>query len=252
MSDDRLRRASFDNTDADAVCEMCGTVNPEGTLLCKQCGNNLRDQRARRIAIEADTAIGSGGLSARDWVRGIVVMIGLLLIVWTAFNTDTIVDWFTPQVADDAPVEDFWRGPEAEPFEELYRTLAADPVLETSPRMPGETSERMGLGDGRYAIEIQPEEDEEAVFGGGAIAARAENGDFLFVALLRGGGEIRGRAQIESSGSAASMNAAVRLKGRDVGAFGYVEPNAVNKNFMCFAQTKSSDKRYAAALYRVE
>ena len=38
-----------EHLDADAVCEACDTVNPEGTLLCKTCGNNLRDQRARRM-----------------------------------------------------------------------------------------------------------------------------------------------------------------------------------------------------------
>ena len=38
--------------DADAVCGSCGTVNPEDTLLCKSCGNNLRDQRQTRIAVD--------------------------------------------------------------------------------------------------------------------------------------------------------------------------------------------------------
>ena len=34
---------AVEHLDADAVCEPCGNVNPEGTLLCKTCGNNLRD-----------------------------------------------------------------------------------------------------------------------------------------------------------------------------------------------------------------
>ena len=37
--------------EADAVCEQCGTVNPEDTLLCKKCGTVinvfLNDRNAR-------------------------------------------------------------------------------------------------------------------------------------------------------------------------------------------------------------
>ena len=38
--------------EADAVCAQCGSANPEGTLICKTCGNNLRDQRLMRIAAD--------------------------------------------------------------------------------------------------------------------------------------------------------------------------------------------------------
>jgi len=45
--------------EADAVCAQCGSANPEGTLICKTCGNNLRDQRMLRITadqlLDADT-----------------------------------------------------------------------------------------------------------------------------------------------------------------------------------------------------
>ncbi|MCX5757207.1 MAG: hypothetical protein NTU83_01615, partial [Candidatus Hydrogenedentes bacterium] len=45
-------QVDIERIDADAVCEKCGTVNPEETLLCKTCGNNLRDQRLHRVQSE--------------------------------------------------------------------------------------------------------------------------------------------------------------------------------------------------------
>ena len=45
------RQHSAERVDADAVCARCGAVNPEDSLLCKVCGNFLRDLRGRRLAV---------------------------------------------------------------------------------------------------------------------------------------------------------------------------------------------------------
>jgi hypothetical protein len=77
---------NFEYIDADAVCEQCSTVNPAGTLLCKTCGNNLRDQRMRRLA--ADEGMEAVHASDRPirMLTGLLVVLGLLAILWAAIN----------------------------------------------------------------------------------------------------------------------------------------------------------------------
>ena len=72
--------------DADAVCGACGTVNPEGTLICKQCGNNLRDQRHQRMHA-ADAEIGVDTAQSRRRIIDIGLgVFGILVVAWAVIN----------------------------------------------------------------------------------------------------------------------------------------------------------------------
>ena len=66
--------------DADTVCEKCATVNPEETLLCKSCGNNLRDQRIERMARGGAIELGDVGESKFRILTGVLITIGFVLI----------------------------------------------------------------------------------------------------------------------------------------------------------------------------
>jgi hypothetical protein len=86
--------------EADAVCQQCGTVNPEGTLICKTCGNNLRDQRLLRMQadhiMEADN---EGGERSVFMLRAVSVL-GILLILWFGLNVGRITSMLTSAGSD--------------------------------------------------------------------------------------------------------------------------------------------------------
>lgn len=84
-----------EHLDADAVCELCGNVNPEGTLLCKQCGNNLRDQRSRRMhTTGGPTSVVESSFSISRIVRGVVIVFGICAVLWVALEAvSTIETW---------------------------------------------------------------------------------------------------------------------------------------------------------------
>jgi hypothetical protein len=81
----------FEAVDADAVCEACGTVNDEGTLLCKQCGNNLRDQRARRIAKgQVADLVAAPTVNRARLATGILTALGIAVIIYVVINIGSI------------------------------------------------------------------------------------------------------------------------------------------------------------------
>ena len=79
--------------DADAVCAQCNTVNAEGTLLCKVCGTNLRDQRAIRLSADQALDLGNSGQRRRAWLSGILFVLAIGLIISTLINQELIVEW---------------------------------------------------------------------------------------------------------------------------------------------------------------
>lgn len=99
MSEGMSPGPGFEQVDADAVCEACGTVNDESTLLCKQCGNNLRDQRTRRIAAGGveDMTVAQKANHTRI-LTGIFTVLGILFVIYVVANIGNIeqgmVDYF--------------------------------------------------------------------------------------------------------------------------------------------------------------
>ena len=81
--------------DADAVCIKCGTVNPEDTFLCKVCGNNLREQRARRVSGATEVDIDAFEDSRSQWLRRALLAMAILYVVWVAINVsnNNIEEW---------------------------------------------------------------------------------------------------------------------------------------------------------------
>jgi len=103
MSEGMSPGAGFEAVDADAVCEACGTVNEEGTLLCKQCGNNLRDQRARRIAAGgvADMTEAQNKNRARI-LTGVFTAIGILFVIYVVANIGNIEQGMVDYMKQDS------------------------------------------------------------------------------------------------------------------------------------------------------
>jgi len=242
-------QAVGDRLYADAVCAQCGTVNPEGTLICKTCGNNLRDQRALRLTAD-QILVGEGEpIERRKFFLGSLTVLGILLVLWTGMNVDSLADWL---IRIQKPTTDtaslLWEGSEAAPFDALAKDLQEESpdaeVLRTAITNP----DRSEAYDGWYAVTI-PSPIGPRVVGVGNV--RQEGDALLFVARLGGGTEVRGRAQVQGTSVTAGWeDAGVLLQGEHVAASG-VAVRRPDGRFECFGQSEDSDIGYDFSLYRL-
>lgn len=178
--------------DADAVCAQCSTVNVEGTLLCKVCGNNLRDQRTRRLQADQAMDMEHTGQRRRAWVSGLLFILAIGLIVSTLVNQELIVDWLiNVQSPAETSLSELWTGEYDAYFAPMMAELAqaemdgerAAAALAEAP----ETTELAGI----YALY-----DGETFLG--TANFQLEEQEAYFVALLQDGAEVRGVARSES------------------------------------------------------
>lgn len=220
MNIDHLGEEShLEKLDADAVCIQCGTVNAEGTLLCKVCGNNLRDQRNRRLMSDQVLEMGPTGPKIRNWLSPIMFILAVGLILSTLYNQDLIVDWImAAEVGDQVSRNDLWRGPESETLDALASELADN--------MPtGETADAARLSpvlsptlDGIYVLYA------EDVFVGAANVFQDGEG-LYFVAQLESGEELRGHAVLQGNFYVmAADSGGLRLRNRLIPVQGIVSP----------------------------
>ena len=122
--------AGFEQIDADAVCEQCGTVNDEGTLLCKVCGQNLRDQRANRLANAQGPEMFEVRVSRVHLLTGLLSVMGLLLVVLAVLNISNIEASLVTFLSADssAEAENLWSGSGSQIYEDLLRNLEEYPT----------------------------------------------------------------------------------------------------------------------------
>lgn len=200
MQGNPLEHHDVEHLDADAVCEACDNVNPEGTLLCKTCGNNLRDQRARRMQA-APVAPAERSFSIANIVRGVLILFGICVVLWVALNVSTIESWLMSGVQSVAASgqsvvspESFWDGPGAARYNELAGILQEYPVTieEAGMLPPGAPLPSL---DGRYVIKRSADSIASPL---GSAMIRMDGDTAYFVALLAGGTEIRGSADRSS------------------------------------------------------
>lgn len=245
----------FDQTDADAVCELCSTVNPDGTLICKSCGNNLRDQRARRIALEQGGPLDGPPINRVRVFTGVLTMLGIVTILAAVVNMGSIENMLVARQlrGESGSLGGLWSGPEAAIYNDLLfemqtnpssssRRLKAmqDPVIDTS-------------YNGRYALWGE-EGFQRRVDVGEANLSRRGN-KIHFVAILNSGIEIRGYATmiIEEGGNSrpiAMRSAGVRLAGAEFLAWGYAERNE-DGSHSCYGQSSRDDGKYGVLAYRI-
>jgi hypothetical protein len=190
-----------EHLDADAVCEACGNVNPEGTLLCKTCGNNLRDQRVRRMKTGGPVSTVESSVSVSNIVRGVVILFGICAVLWAAFNVSTIESWLLSGVQSaeaksetTATPESFWTGPDAARYTALATTLAEHEVTvaEASIVPPGAPMPSL---DGLYILKRSAAAVASPV---GSAIVQLKGDEAYFVAILAGGTQIRGSASKSS------------------------------------------------------
>lgn len=240
-----------ENLDADAVCAACGTVNPEGSFICRVCGNNLRDQRQRRM--NADQLLDgteATGLEKRQIVSAVLGILGILLVLWVGLNVGNIeARLLDSQLGGGSAVATLWDGPESIVFNRMIDNLIAtsltdeqiaeaeaNPVIGTTP-------------DGIYVL-VWP----EGTLGGGTAgiaAVETQGGSIYFAAQMKSGVEIRGRA--EQTGSAYTVSddrAAILANGAYTGVNGVAAPQ-VDGSFEILGFGAASDTQYSVIAFRL-
>ncbi len=184
--------------EADAVCGVCGTANPEGTLLCKTCGNNLRDQRLLRITADQMLDADAEGSSDYTFLAKALTVLGLLVVLWLGLNVNRISSFLTTpeehfgKSSEVTNPQVFWEGDDREVYNELQRELSARfPSYSAAETARLESSPMVAFADGLYAL-YQP------VVGGeqfvGAVMVRFQDELWYYTAQLSGNIEIRGMA----------------------------------------------------------
>ncbi len=244
---------TFEHIDADAVCEQCSTVNPAGTLLCKTCGNNLRDQRIRRLASDEGIEIIHGSDRPRRVLTGLLVAFGLLAILWTAINVwnGNVENWLTRGItATDSSgsldPNQYWSGPESAVYTEMSRELADNPITadEAAQFTTGAAEEGV---DGRYVI-LADGPGSRMV--GGAIV-RTRGNSIEFVAQVGRGIEVRGRATVSTDDQYEAQEVGVEWGNSTLDGYGIARLQDAGV-FTCVGRiSNAEDKTYSATAYKL-
>lgn len=196
-----LQSGGFEQFDADAVCEQCGSVNDEGTLLCKVCGQNLRDQRTQRLANAQGVDVFEDKISRVRLLTGLLSVLGLLVVVLAALNISNIEAGLVSFLTADGRLEgdDLWSGTNNEIFDGLLRELEEYPSSETKMADALENPLDDRSYNGRYVLVRPGRLDVNRIIGEANLSRRADR--FYFVVLLkRGSMDIRGYAEVEQEG----------------------------------------------------
>ena len=246
---------SFERIDADAVCEECGTVNPEGTLFCKTCGNNLRDQRTRRMTGEgAGEYKDTPAQTSRRVLVGLLTVFALLLLVWAAMpgNVQRLQERLTRTMAEDMYAEGvdpsvFWDGPISDFLDAMANDLRQKPVTsEEIRRADGASASAPNAYAGRYFLRAGARPEDRVV--GSALVVESDERLF-FVAILNDM-EIRGIGDLKSTRYPSSRFAGLYANGRYASAHGFAQPLETG-GFRCVGQPDNSDLSHEIMAYRI-
>ena len=152
-SDEQSHSIHAERVDADAVCQQCATVNPENTLICKTCGNNLRDQRANRMVETYDLEGIPQVRQSFVFLRVALIVLGILIFIWLGMNLGRIEDMMVQaQMSKVSDLGRFWKGPLKTEYDELAKTLSGGSVTEAQIRSAVATPLNSKTMDGRYVL----------------------------------------------------------------------------------------------------
>ncbi len=238
--------------DYDAVCEACDEVNPPGTLLCKTCGNNLRDQQQRRFAAQGVPEMQDDSLlkQPRRFMAALLSVFGILIIIWTMLNlvNGNIEKWLIDaQMAGAAgtgseTAERFWTGETASVYDDMARALERAPITaeEVAAAELSQTGEPL---TGRYFLK-------DGSYAGAAIIGQAyvycDENEIYFVAKIPPGYEVRGTANYDLQ----ALEVGIRYQGQFASALGQAQVLA-DGTIACYGEAGPESIIYQAVGYYV-
>lgn len=251
--------AGFEQIDADAVCEQCGTVNDEGTLLCKVCGQNLRDQRANRLANAQGPEMFEVRVSRVRLLTGLLSVMGLLLVVLAVLNISNIEASLVTFLSADssAEAENLWSGSGSQIYEDLLRNLEEYPTSRsrTEEALTNPVTDRSY--NGRYVLVRPGRVEANQVIGEANLSRRGDR--VYFVAKLRNRPiEIRGYALLEQAGqddelrAVARTNVGIVVEDAQYSGFGFADRiPAGGHRIVAASDYDSNDVNHEVLAYRV-
>jgi hypothetical protein len=192
------QRSHAERVDADAVCGNCGSVNPEDTLICKMCGNNLRDQRAARMATDQLQEETSSTRQRRAVLSGVLAVVGLLMVAWVALNSDMIAQGMVSSVGgQDGFSLGLWSGVDGARLDTLVEQLRTSPPSLEAQLEAIRSPIRLADPEGVYVIARESVAEGIRPVGT-AVVARED--DILYFAGLVDIMEVRGRGRVNAEG----------------------------------------------------
>ena len=246
MSRDNLNVPPGMNLDADAVCAQCGTVNPEGTLICKVCGNNLRDQRTLRMQTESQLESMGEPPASRNWFTGVLTAIGAVVVVVFALNVNSIANFVVAGGVETSGAAVLWESDQAQVFDTLRDEAKAADVTADSigaaidAAVPLEEGVEPPALDGTYVLlPANATEDAEPY---GTAAVKLEGNEYIFAAVLSDGTEVRGWGTQRSAGliTAEAQRAAAKVERTYEPVYGYAQRES-DGSFSGWGQFQASD-----------
>jgi hypothetical protein len=250
MSEEQNTGRLQEDLGADAVCAQCGTVNAEGVFICKTCGNNLRDQRQLRMT--AEQALERGDETDRRQILfGLLTVLGLLVILWTATNVETITNWLIDiQRPSVTGIEQIWEGPRAAVVDAMVNELYAfEPGRDAMTAAMENPLERAEI-DGTYVVAIVNALGNKRPVGLAAVKSDLDMA--LFAARIFRSGEIRGQARRQGNSWLSDWNNARFFGDTETIAVSGVALRLSTGEFECFGQRQDSDTGYDFLAYPIE
>lgn len=247
----------FEEVDADAVCEQCGTVNEEGTLLCKSCGNNLRDQRNRRIAAGAGPDLMNDGRSKFQLLTGLLVAFGILIVFYVVWNIDNFEAMMVESMTTSAGTTDvdMWTGSDAGLYQELLDEITKAPTPATARQATLRAPQIETTYNGRYILIMPGELNANRVIGEANLRRLGERIYFVFK-TDNGRAEIRGYAKFESVDEAEEphpmvrQTVSIRIGDSYFSGMGVSTPAPAGGHTV-FAMRDEDDRQWEVLAYRV-
>lgn len=234
----------------DAICAVCGNVNPEGTMQCVSCGNNLAEQHRQRLAQGGHQVFEDSVVTVRMMMSGAITVLGLLLVLFVALNLGRIENLMVEAQTTSGPVR-LWNGKEAALYIDLFSQLAASLPSEEEVNAVLETPLPVTDIAGRYVLVTGT----EAPIRAGSAVLRRDGDMVYFVARVNQGGEVRGKFMMPAG--APSKNITVRwedtglqYQGAIYGCAGAAilhEDGAIE----CFGQTELDTNDYLFTAYKL-
>ena len=242
----------FEHVDADAVCEQCGTVNPEGTLICKTCGNNLRDQRNRRITGENVQLMGDGIGGFRIFT-GLLTVLGIVLVILVASNVQNVEFWLTGIQAQGqgGAQAQLWTGRDAAIYRQMQEELDQYPSTDRQREVAVANPLDEDAYNGRYALAQRSVAGTLNIVGEASLSRRGTK--VFFVANINGSdASIRGYAEFQGDNQrlVSKQTSGVRTNGKEYIGFGFSEKLA-GGGHLCLAQTSLNRSPVEVRAYRI-
>jgi hypothetical protein len=245
--------AKADRMEADAVCIACEAVNPEGTLFCKSCGNNLRDQRMQRMQNIGAIPPPEHSKSAESWLRGLLALFGFLLIIVVFMYVENFENWLRQRIENTDSGENpgvYWTGGDKPDYDALASRLDdySPTPAERSAALDSPVPDTV-IETGRYLIVQEHPLTGKMVIGQAEV--KSADGSARFVVRFGRHIEARGEISTDPDGRLKSEgDSGVLMEGVYYLAGG-IATRMPSGAYQCYAQSAVDSFTYDAVAYRV-